>query len=325
MIDVENAGLGAFLQRPCGAALRRPPRDARLAAPALRGLVKTGAVTMPGMAPALEHGSGRLWARALREIGRRRSVVLGYHGVAEVRRREDLQFLQIAPARFATQIDLLAQAGFRFVTVAELARLADGGTPPAGCAAITFDDGLRNNHTTALPILRERGIAATVYVTTGFIGKRNPWIGRGGDGEIMGEAELRELAAAGWEIGGHTLTHADLSLLGYEDCRKEIEGGCLELERIAGVRVQTFAYPFGRYGPQAIAAARDAGLLAAVTTGSGRWAPFEMTRAMIGSLDPMLLVLLKLTDNYEPLLASRPAQALRMASKRLRARAGAGP
>lgn len=278
---------------------------------------------MPGMTPALEHGGRRLWARALGEIARRRSVLLGYHGVARVRRREDLQFLQISPSRFAAQVDLLRRAGFRFVTVAQLARLADGGIPPPGYAAITFDDGLRNNHTTALPILRERGIPATVYVTTGFIGGRNPWIGAAADGEIMDEAQLRELAAAGWELGGHTLTHPDLALLDYEECSREIAGGCQELERIADVRVETFAYPFGRYGPDAIAAARDAGLVAAVTTGSGSWAPFEMTRAMIGSADPMPLVLLKLADRYEPLLASRPAQALRMASKRLRARAGA--
>jgi peptidoglycan/xylan/chitin deacetylase (PgdA/CDA1 family) len=257
-------------------------------------------------------------ARALQRIRRRRAVVLGYHGVARSKLSEDLSLLQVSPDRFRRQLELLLSAGFEFVTLAELARRAEGGTPEPGLAAVTFDDGMRNNHTTALPILSEYGIPATVYVTIGFIGGTSPWIGPGGDGAIMDEPELRELAAAGWELGAHTMTHADLSTLGYEACLQEIEDSRTELERIAGVKVETFAYPFGRYGPDALAAARDADVIAAVTTGSGSWDPYEMTRAMIGAVDPLPIVLLKLTDRYEPLLQSPPARLARQGSKRLR-------
>jgi peptidoglycan/xylan/chitin deacetylase (PgdA/CDA1 family) len=257
--------------------------------------------------------------RALAGIRSRRSVVLGYHGIARERLSEDLSLLQVAPDRFRRQLELLLAAGFEFVTLAELARRAGGATPPPGLAAVTFDDGMRNNHTTALPILSEYGIPASVYVTIGFIGGTSPWIGPGGDGAIMDEPELRDLAAAGWELGAHTMTHADLSTLGYEDCLREIEESRTELERIGGVKVETFAYPFGRYGPEALAAARAADLIAAVTTGSGSWDPYEMTRAMIGAKDPLPIVLLKLTDRYEPLLASAPARLARQGSKRLRA------
>ncbi len=263
------------------------------------------------------HGC-RPWVRAFDRIRRQRSVVLGYHGVAESRLRDDLSLLQISPARFRAQLELLMAAGFRFVTLAELARRAGSGVPEPGLAAITFDDGMRNNRTVALPILSEYEILATVYVTIGFIGGRSPWIGAGGDGAMMSEPELRELAAAGWELGAHTMTHADLSTLDYEACRKEIEDGRDALERIAGVKVETFAYPFGRYGPAALAAVRDAGLLAAVTTGSGSWEPYEMTRAMIGAIDPLPIVMLKLTDRYEPLLQTAPMRAARQGSKRLR-------
>jgi hypothetical protein len=44
-----------------------------------------------------------------------------------------------------------------------------------------------------------------------------------------------------------------------------------------------------------------------------------MTRAMIGAIDPLPVVLLKLTDRYEPLLSSAPMRAARQASKRARA------
>ena len=103
-----------------------------------------------------------------------------------------------------------------------------------------------------------------------------------------------------------------------EPVTRQVEGSREALEEIIGTGVHTFAYPFGRYGPAAIAAARDSGLLAAVTTGSGSWQPYEITRAMIGAADPLPVVLLKLTDRYEPLLASPPMRALRRASKRLR-------
>jgi peptidoglycan/xylan/chitin deacetylase (PgdA/CDA1 family) len=116
------------------------------------------------------------------------------------------------------------------------------------------------------------------------------------------------------------MTHPDLSELSYDACRKEIEDSRRALEQIAGVKVQTFAYPWGRYGSAALAAVQDAGLLAAVTTGSGSWSRYEMTRAMIGALDPLPVVLLKLSDRYERLLQSPPMRAPRTASKRLRNR-----
>ena len=65
-------------------------------------------------------------ARALEQVRRRRPVVLGYHGVAVSRRRDDLSMLLVAPDRFRVQIELLLAAGFRFVTLAELARQAAG-------------------------------------------------------------------------------------------------------------------------------------------------------------------------------------------------------
>jgi peptidoglycan/xylan/chitin deacetylase (PgdA/CDA1 family) len=260
----------------------------------------------------------RPWVSTLKRIGQRRSVVLGYHGVGHARLRDDTSLLQLSPTRFRTQVELLARAGFRFVTLAELALRADGGVPEPGLAAITFDDGMRSNRTAALPILSEYGIPATVYVTIGFIGGQNPWIGSPEAAQMMNEAELCELAGAGWELGAHTISHPDLSTLDYEACQHEIVGSKVALEDITGAPVQTFAYPFGRYGSPALAAVRDAGMLAAVTTGSGRWDRFEITRAMVGAIDPLAIVLLKLTDRYEPIMRTPLVRGARAGSKRLR-------
>lgn len=249
-------------------------------------------------------------------------MILGYHGVATAARRDDLFLLQLPPDRFRAQLEMMLEAGFRFETVAGLAAQAQGGPPPPGIAAISFDDALRNVLHNAFPILSELGIPATIYVPTGWLGGQNPWIGPGGDGAILSGEGLKTLAAAGWELGAHTVSHADLSQLDYGACRREIEGSCEALHELSGIPVQTLAYPYGHYGPAAVRAARAAGLLAAVTTGSGSWKPYELTRAMIGGADPFPVVLLKLTDRYEPLLSTPPLRVARSASKELRHRIG---
>lgn len=263
--------------------------------------------------------SHRLWGRQARAICRNRSVILGYHGITRSSRRHDLSMLLVSPARFRAQLELLLEAGFTFVTVAQMAQLATGGEPPPGYAAISFDDGMRNNHAIALPILKSYGILATVYVTIGFIGATSPWVGARSDNQMLSEHEIRELAAEGWELGAHTMTHPDLSKLDYETCRREIEDSRTALEQIGGVPVETFAYPFGRHSPSALAAARDSGLIAAVGTGRGSWSAYELRRVMIGAADPMPIVVLKLADRYEPLMQLAPIDQLRRASKRVRA------
>jgi len=260
----------------------------------------------------------RLWATQVRRICRERSVILGYHGVARSPLRQDPSLLQVPPKRFRAQLELLLDAGFQFVTVAELARLAHGGSPPPGYAAISFDDGMRNNLTTALPIMAEYAIPGTVYMTVSYFGARSPWVKAPADNRMLDQRELRELAAAGWEVGAHTMTHADLSRLDYESCKAEIEQSKERLEQVVGGPVETFAYPFGLRSEVAERAARDSGLLAAVSTGQGSWEPFQIKRVMIGTLDPLAVVVMKLADRYEPLLHSPPMDLLRRASKRLR-------
>ena len=47
--------------------------------------------------------------------------------------------------------------------------LKAGETLPAGTVAITFDDGYESNYRLAFPVLREFGLPATIFLTTGFL------------------------------------------------------------------------------------------------------------------------------------------------------------
>jgi peptidoglycan/xylan/chitin deacetylase (PgdA/CDA1 family) len=170
-----------------------------------------------------------------------------------------------------------------------------------------------------LPILTELGLTATVYVATGLIGKPNPWMAPDAGTRMMDEAELRELAAAGFEIGAHSVNHPDLSQLDFEGCLHEMTESRSALERVVGAPVRTFAYPFCRYGPAAVAAARAAGFAAAVTCqGLGSWDRYELKRSLITGKDGLPIFLLKLTDAYQPLFDSGPSRLVRAATRRLR-------
>lgn len=95
-----------------------------------------------------------------------RAIVLMYHRVSD---EPDYLGLAVAPAIFARQLEVL-RSRVRVVPLAQLvARLAHGAPLADDEAAITFDDGYRDNLETALPLLRAHGLPATVFVTTGFV------------------------------------------------------------------------------------------------------------------------------------------------------------
>ncbi len=257
-----------------------------------------------------------------RRVRARRSVILAYHGVARRSAARDPGFLCVPPAAFRQQLELLLDAGFEVVTVAELARRAAGGTPAPGMVALSFDDGMDDNHAVVLPLLREHGVPGTVYVTTGLIGQPNPWMGEDSGARMMTEEELRDLVAAGFELGAHTVTHPDMSKLDRNACLREMIDSRSEIEQRTGAQVTTFAYPFCFYGDAAREAAREAGFAMAVTChGRGSWDPWATRRTMITGKDGMLSFMLKLTGAYEPLFASLPGRALRVTTRRMRAAA----
>ncbi len=103
---------------------------------------------------------------------------------------------------------------------------------------------------------------------------------------MLDEHELRSLAEAGIEIGGHTVNHPILANLPEDDARREIADGAEWLTRIAGRRPVSFAYPNGRPGRDFNALhmqiAREAGFELAVST-EWSWAtresdPFALPR-----------------------------------------------
>ena len=90
---------------------------------------------------------------------------------------------------------------------------------------------------------------------------------------MMREAQVRELHAAGMEIGAHTVTHPILLNTAPEAARREIVESGRRLSEILREPVSLFAYPNGKpgvdYGPEHVQMVREAGFAAAVSTGWG--------------------------------------------------------
>ena len=87
----------------------------------------------------------------------------------------------------------------------------------------------------------------------------------------MSWPQLKELAANGWEIEGHTVNHPYLSKQNVTTVLKELRSSKELLERELGRPVEFFAYPFGDFNSAIAQAVRNTGYLMAVTTERG-WA-----------------------------------------------------
>ena len=120
--------------------------------------------------------------------------------------------------------------------------------------AITFDDGYQSWHDNVFPVLRDLGVTATFFASSGFVGRkaeetdflRNNLKSSLKTTGCLSSAGLRKLAEDGFAIGGHTINHVDLSeSYDINDIRSEIQKDKKELERMTRTRVDYFAYPFG--------------------------------------------------------------------------------
>jgi peptidoglycan/xylan/chitin deacetylase (PgdA/CDA1 family) len=80
------------------------------------------------------------------------------------------------------------------------------------------------------------------------------------DPNTMTGDELHRLAAAGLvDVGGHTVTHPDLTLLAQEDQLEEIRGSRLQLEDRLGGPVTSFCFPHGRFDAGLVRLVDEAG------------------------------------------------------------------
>ncbi len=186
-----------------------------------------------------------------------RVPILMYHLIATPAESVGaLPGLVVSPALFDAQLARLEAAGWHTITLRALA--ADLGThrrPAPRSFVITIDDGHVDGYTEAFPILRRHAMVATYFVIAGRIGH---------PGDLDAD-QLRALAAAGMEIGDHSMDHVDLTAVAPAELAIEVGGAAAVIGSVVGTAPVSFAYPFGEFDAAVMRGVARAGLLLAVT------------------------------------------------------------
>jgi peptidoglycan/xylan/chitin deacetylase (PgdA/CDA1 family) len=151
----------------------------------------------------------------------------------------------IVPASaFQSQLAYLKSSGYAGISMGESLKGVHG-----RCVVLTFDDGCETDLKVAAPLLHDLDFRATFYVTVGFLGRPG----------YMTESEMRELSAAGFEIGCHSMTHPYLTELDDAGLYQEIVGAKEKLEQVLGCAVEHFSCPGGRFDERVVATVKEAG------------------------------------------------------------------
>jgi len=230
--------------------------------------------------------------------------ILMYHMVSEHRPGAKFNKLRVKPYHFEWQVRWLKENGWYFGVMSEL---AEPEKLPAKTVFLTFDDGFADNYDHAHPVLKKYGARATLYLVVDRF--ERDWSAakksHHNNGELMREpklsdAQVAEMVASGrWELGGHTLTHANLACLDEAQKFAEIQGCREQLKARFGGAVSSFAYPFGIYDKTDVALAEQAGFASAVTTIEGidtdlQARRFELRRVKISGKDNRLAFRLRM-------------------------------
>jgi len=201
--------------------------------------------------------------------------ILMYHVLGQPIPGAPYPELFVPRAEFRKEMGWLDRKGYEGVTLDEVARAwYDGGTLPAKPIVISFDDGYRPQYTFAFPQLRRHGWPGMLDLKA--------------EGSGLYTHEVRQMIATGWELASHTINHLDLTTLGPDDLRHELEGSRAILRHTYHVAVDDFCYPSGAYDRTVIAAVRAAGYRAATTTDPGlasKEEPYALKRIRVNGGD----------------------------------------
>ena len=150
----------------------------------------------------------------------------------------------LPPERFLGHLSWLSENGYQSTTFLDILHRKPLPEKPV---IISFDDGYLSVYENAFPAMQTIGFTGVIFVISGFAGKLNEW-----DVSLnrqrfrhLSPNHIRELAAAGWEIGAHSVTHRALPLLSETQVRREMQESREKIAEWAKQPVISFAYPFG--------------------------------------------------------------------------------
>jgi len=190
----------------------------------------------------------------------------------------------ISPARFERQLRWLSRWR-RVVPLDETLQ-----APSRRLAAITFDDGYRDNLTVALPMLEKFQLPMTLFVVAGFLGRQG----------YLSEHELREMSEHPLvTIGAHGLWHRNFNSLSSAEARFELTESRRLLAGIIGKTVDLLAWPYGECNSELEMLSADCGYRASWSVWKGTNSAHSRWRVPLGRRDNLTRFVVKSSGFYE--------------------------
>lgn len=178
--------------------------------------------------------------------------VLTYHHIGDAP-----EWYYVSASSFEYQMALLKFFGYSPISIQDLVAGFSGQKDlPWKPIVLTFDDGYKDNWTTAVPILEKYGFTATFFVVTG----------RSGKSDYMSWQDLQAMQKKGMEIGSHTANHYTLNEINLNEFSRELILSRIMLENNLRLPVNIFANPHGETTPEVVSMLKKAGYNAACSS-----------------------------------------------------------
>lgn len=199
--------------------------------------------------------------------------VLMYHKVPD-QELESRHRIFVTKENFKNHLQFFKKMGFTSLHFKDLTKFWDQEIPmsrfPKKPLILTFDDGYKDNLTTAQPLLKEMGFKATIFLLADHSIQENTWDADTGEKphELMNLAEKKELDPQVFEVGSHGYHHWHLT----EHKREAYQEMTLSktiLESDLKQPVVSFAYPYGSTDSELAEICQQAGYRFAVNTDQG--------------------------------------------------------
>lgn len=185
--------------------------------------------------------------------------VLMYHMIGEIPDNPAV----LSEQHFRQQLELLKKEGFHPISLTELYDyMKNNAAVPTKPVVLTFDDGYPDTYSIVMPLMKEYGFKATVFIPADEVGKRLTW------------DQIREMKANGLDIYSHSYHHRPLTDWGNAKQQyEEIEKGQSALKKELHLDNDMYCYPYGVYDDDSFKALQQAGIKIAVTMDPG-WAHY---------------------------------------------------
>jgi peptidoglycan/xylan/chitin deacetylase (PgdA/CDA1 family) len=167
-------------------------------------------------------------------LGDNSVIALMYHRFND----ERYPSTSISTKNFADQIDYLVSENFKILPLSDLVSFFKGkNTLPDKSVFITIDDGYKSFFENGFPILKEKNLPFSLFLSTKFVSNDS-------DSDFMNWEMIEELYKNKGEILNHTAGHKKLLNLEIEKVKKEI----VEAEKKINSKIlspKILSYPYG--------------------------------------------------------------------------------